>query len=461
MNIELTYAAFALAALAVFRFLPAAVAVLVVFLGGWIVLPVGVFPPGSSAVDFPYWITGLAVPSDMLFTKAWAAPAAALLGVLVFDRAALMRLRPVWADLPLALWCLWPLLQSAGAAQPQPAGWVASLYLVGSWGLPWLLGRLYFATPDGLLLLVKGLVFAGVACLPFSLIESVFGPVTYAWLYELHPFRLDGATRYIGYRPIGFFEHGNQFGLWVSLCALAAVWLAWTTPPAHRHAPLYRGLAVLVVAMAVAAQSVGGILILALGVALLWVSRWVRPRLMLAGASAVLILSGAVYVSGVVPITRLAKDTAMGQRAVGVFKSIGRSSFTWRIAQDQRLMGEAMKKPITGSANWAWWRDKDMRPWGLTVLVIGQYGLIGLAACLATLLWPAIAAAWRSPRGSPWRMDALPFVLAMILGLTVFDALMNSFIFFPALLAAGALASSSAALRPATGSRPASVPAPS
>jgi len=460
MNIDLVYAAFALAALAVFRFLPPAVAVLVVFLGGWIVLPVGVFPPGSSAVDFPYWITGLAVPSDMLFTKAWVAPAAALLGALVFDRAALLRLRPVWADLPLVLWCLWPLLQSAGAAQPQPAGWVASLYLVGSWGLPWLLGRLYFATPDGQLLLIKGLVLGGVACLPFSLIEGVFGPVTYAWLYELHPFRLDGAARYIGYRPIGFFEHGNQFGLWVSLCALAAVWLAWTTPHGPRS-QLYRGLAVLVVAMAVAAQSVGGILILALGVALLSASRWVRPRFMLAGASAALILSGAVYVSGVVPIARLAKDTAVGQRAVGVFKSIGRGSFTWRIAQDQRLMGEAMKKPLTGSANWAWWRDKEMRPWGLTVLVIGQFGLIGLAACLATLLWPAIAAAWRSPRGSPWRMEALPFVLAMILGLTVFDALMNSFIFFPALLAAGGLAASSAARRRATESGPASVPAPS
>ena len=462
MNIDLVYAIFVLAGLAVFRFVPPAVAALAVYFAGWIVLPVGHFPVGSAAVDFPYWITGLAVPSDMLLTKAWVAPAAALLGVLVFDRAALARLRPVWADLPIALWCAWPLLQGLLIAAPKPAGWLASLYLAGCWGLPWVLGRLYCATPEGRLRLVQALVFAGVACLPFSLIEGMLGPELYASVYEVHPFHLDGAARYVGYRPIGFFEHGNQFGLWVSLCALAAVWLAWATPPG-RGSRLWRALALLAVAIALAAQSVGGILIGGLGIAVLWASRVLRPRLMIAGASALLILCGALYVSGAVPIARIAKDTAIGQRMVGVFKSVGRGSFTWRIAQDQKLMGEAMKKPLTGSADWAWWRAKEMRPWGLTLLVVGQFGLTGLLLCLATLLWPALAAAWRAPRGSPWRMEALPLLLAVILGLTVFDALMNSFIFFPALLGAGGLAASYSvrSAKRATGNTRASAPAPS
>ena len=462
MNIDLVYAIFVLAGLAVFRFVPPAVAALAVYFAGWIVLPVGHFPVGSAAVDFPYWITGLAVPSDMLLTKAWVAPAAALLGVLVFDRAALARLRPVWADLPIALWCAWPLLQGLLIAAPKPAGWLASLYLAGCWGLPWVLGRLYCATPEGRLRLVQALVFAGVACLPFSLIEGMLGPELYASVYEVHPFHLDGAARYVGYRPIGFFEHGNQFGLWVSLCALAAVWLAWAAPPG-RGSRLWRALALLAVAIALAAQSVGGILIGGLGIAVLWASRVLRPRLMIAGASALLILCGALYVSGAVPIARIAKDTAIGQRMVGVFKSVGRGSFTWRIAQDQKLMGEAMKKPLTGSADWAWWRAKEMRPWGLTLLVVGQFGLTGLLLCLATLLWPALAAAWRAPRGSPWRMEALPLLLAVILGLTVFDALMNSFIFFPALLGAGGLAASYSvrSAKRATGNTRASAPAPS
>ena len=139
------------------------------------------------------------------------------------------------------------------------------------------------------------------------------------------------------------------------------------------------------------------------------------------------------------------------------------AGFNARIAQDQKLMGEAMKKPLTGSADWAWWRAKEMRPWGLTLLVVGQFGLTGLLLCLATLLWPALAAAWRAPRGSPWRMEALPLLLAVILGLTVFDALMNSFIFFPALLGAGGLAASYSvrSAKRATGNTRASAPAPS
>ena len=442
MNIDLVYLLFALGVLAAFRVTRPAVAALGAFLGGWVVLPVGHFPAGSAAAEFPYWITGLAVPSDMLLTKAWVAPAAAVLGVLAFDRASLMRLRPVWADLPVVLWCAWPLLQAAVSVDTQPAGWIASLYLAGCWGLPWLLGRLYFATPQGQWLLVKGLALAGVACLPFSLIEGVWSPVVYGWVYEAHPFRLDGAVRYLGYRPLGFFEDGNQFGLWVSLCALAAVWLALSTPPG-RDSRWVRALAAVSVLMALAAQSVGGILMLGIGVAVLFASRVVRPRLMLATALAALILGGAVYVSGVVPIARIGKDTAFGQRVIGAFKSVGRGSFTWRIGQDQKLLADAMAKPLTGSANWAWWRSKETRPWGLSLLIIGQFGLIGLALCFGTLLWPALAAAWRAPRGSPWRPQALPFAFAVMIALTLLDALMNSFIFFPAVMVAGALAAGS------------------
>ena len=176
---------------------------------------------------FPYWIIGLALPSDMLMTKAVAAPAAAFLGVLLFDRQALTRLRPVWLDAPVVLWCLWPAVAAAFADEPRPGPLLAIGYLAAAWGLPWLLGRVYFASAEGRLLLVKGLVLSALACLPvqaWSKARSVRS--TYDAVYETHPFRADGAARYLGFRPIGFFEHGNQFGLWISLSALAALWLA-------------------------------------------------------------------------------------------------------------------------------------------------------------------------------------------------------------------------------------------
>jgi len=100
MSIAAIYLGWAVATWVMFRRCRPAVAVLGSFLGGWILLPVGSYPAGSADAVFPYWIIGLALPSDMLLTKAVAAPVAAGLGVLLFDRRALACLRPVWLDAP-------------------------------------------------------------------------------------------------------------------------------------------------------------------------------------------------------------------------------------------------------------------------------------------------------------------------------------------------------------------------
>jgi len=437
MNIAAIYLGWAVAALAMFRFSRPATAALASFLGGWILLPVGSYPPGSADTVFPYWIAGLALPSDMTLTKAAVAPAAAFLGVLLFDRQALTRLRPVWLDAPVVLWCFWPALASAVSAEPRPAPALAVTYLAAAWGLPWLLGRLYVASAEGRLLLVKGLVLSALACLPFSLVEGVLGPVAYDAVYETHPFRLDGAVRYVGFRPLGFFENGNQFGLWVSLCALAALWLAVSSGRA-----LWKWSAVVLSTMALAAQSVGAIALLALGAAALWAFGRVRPRLLVSGAALLIAIGGGVYLSGAIPFQAIAKDTGWGRAIVSSMRDAGRGSFTWRIAQDQKLLADAVARPLSGSAQWDWWRAKATRPWGLALLIVGQFGLVGLLFAFATLLGPALRTAWKVPAGSAWQPAGLPLMLATLAVLTVVDALLNSFIFFPALVAAGGLAAS-------------------
>jgi hypothetical protein len=439
MSIAAIYLGWAVATWAMFRRCRPAVAVLGSFLGGWILLPVGSYPAGAADAVFPYWIIGLALPSDMLLAKAVAAPGAAFLGVVLFDRQALARLRPVWLDVPIVLWCLWPAVAAAFAAEPRPAPLLAIGYLAAAWGLPWLLGRLYFASAEGRLLLVKGLVLSALACLPFSVVEGAFGPIVYDTVYQTHPFRADGAVRYVGYRPLGFFEHGNQFGLWISLSALAALWLAISSGAAR-----WRWAAAILVAMALAAQSVGAIALLALGAAGLWVFAHVRPRLLASGAAVLIALGGAVYLSGAIPFQAIAKDTGWGREIVSSIRGAGRGSFTWRIAQDQKLLAAAVARPMTGSAQWDWWRAKETRPWSLSLLIVGQFGLVGLLLALATLLGPALRTAWVAPRGGAWRPEGLPLLLASIVVLTVIDALLNSFVFFPAFVAAGGLAASAA-----------------
>jgi hypothetical protein len=76
----------------------------------------------------------------------------------------------------------------------------------------------------------------------------------------------------------------------------------------------------------------------------------------------------------------------------------------------------------------------------MPLLVTGQFGLIGLALCFGLLLAPAVRAGLRGSAGAASGGDAAATVMATLVVLTVADALLNSFIFFPALLAAGGLA---------------------
>ena len=438
MNIETIYFLFVACALVAFIQLRPDIAVLTVYLGGWLVLPVGNYPADQGASVFPYWVTGLAVPSDMLVTKAWIGSVAAWIGVILFDRQAVRKLRFMPIDIFVFIWCAWPLLQGSftlDAASLSPV--TSTLYLLGCWALPWFLGRTYFSSQEGLTILAQGVVVSGLLCLPVSLIEGFWGPSMYEALYGNHPFRFDGAERYIGYRPIAFFEHGTQFGLWVSMCALLALWLAVSAPEALRRK--YRWSALVLIAMALAAQSVGGTVLLFSGVGFLWVSRRIRLGVVLAVVGLMGVVGQVVYMVGDLPVTRIAKGTPVGIKVVETFKSLGRGSLTWRIAQDQKLLPLAMKAPIAGFGTWDWWRSAGTRPWGLMLLVAGQFGLIGLAAVSGLHLWPVWRVAWANTRGSISNGQGIPAMWATVILLVVIDAMLNSFIFFPAVVAAGAL----------------------
>jgi hypothetical protein len=434
------------ASLLAFWRLPPRTAAFGVLLGGWLFAPVGLFPSGSADAVHPYWITGAAVPSDMLVHKAWIVPLAVLVGAAVFDLDRLRRIRPTWFDAPVAAWCLWPIVQGTWIEGADPAPLTSAAYLAGTWGATWLIGRLYCTRHDDLLALARGLALSVIALLPFALVEGLLGLQTYGWWFGDHPFRNDGFERYFGWRPLGLFENGNQYGLWVSLCALVALWLGF----ARNAQRPWRAVALLALAVALAAQSVGALLLAGLGaVALALLSR-VRPRALLVGAAALSLALALVYVSGAVPVVRIAKETAVGRAVVDTFKAVGRGSFTWRVARDQQALDQVQANLVTGSARWDWWREQQSRPWGLAMLLLGQFGLIGVLLAFGTLSAPAARVAWCAPRGDPLVDPALPLLMALVVMLALADALMNSFFFFPALAIAGGLTSlpQQAALRP-------------
>jgi hypothetical protein len=419
-------------------------AILLVLIGGWWLLPVARYPSIAPGTGFPWWVTGIALPSDMLLTKAWLPPLVAFAGAVIRDWRTFVRWRPGVIDLPMLGWCLWPLVNGLGAAA-NPPGWVSSLYLIGAWVLPWVIGRIWLAGDDGRLALLKALALSGLASIPVAIIEGVRGPVLYRLLYGPHPFQFDGIERYAGYRPLGFFENGNLYGLWAALAGFAALWLARVR---FRGSSSWLGVAILNLLVLLASQSVGAIVLVGVGIALLllWRSPIFLP--LVAASGALMIAVMAVHLSGIVPLQSIAHSPA-GEKAIGAMRSIGRGSFLWRVSQDSKTLATVAAHPIAGTAQWDWWRAYGTRPWGQLLLLVGQFGLVGLALAWGSLL-SACAATFARLRGAatdPMRHPSAP--LAILVLLTLFDALLNAFFFAPALLAAGAIAASVPATRTA------------
>jgi hypothetical protein len=423
----MVYAAFAVAALAVFVLRPAREAAAWSYFGGWLILPVGAYPPFTQSIAVtPTGIMGLVLPANMLVSKAAAVAVATCLASLIVDfrRWPTLRLRAF--DVALLTWCGWPLLRAAllGDLAPGPA---QTAYLLAAWGGSWLLGKLYFTREDGAAALLKATAWSGIALLPVALLELVRGPTVYVLLYGPHPFSMDGIDRYVGYRPLAMFEDGNQYGIWMAIAAFAAIVLA-------RRERSWRPVAIVLAVASVLSQSVGAILLLAMGAVALSgrvriAARWWGAVAIAAGAG------GALYLSGLLPLERIARHTSIGGHILALVRSTGRGSVLWRVSQDQKVMPLLHEHLLIGWGRWDWWLPIGFRPWGVPMLVVGQFGLIGLALLIVVMLAAPVRVLAQSG------VATVVGALALVVMLAAVDAALNGFIFWPAIVAVGALAS--------------------
>jgi len=401
-------------------------------------LPVGSYPLGDESNTFPYWITGLAVPSLMLINKAWVVPTTTILLASLFGRSVIREWRPSAFDIPMLLWCVWPLIAGLVVSDLSPGPVVSSLYLLSSWGFPWLLGRIWFSGASGQLDLIKGIVLSGIACLPIAMVEGFNQPTLYEIFYEPHPFRFDGVERYFGFRPIGFFEHGNQYGTWVVISAIAAIWLAVVLRK-EQHGRKFKIIAVITLMIALASQSVGAII---LGVlALIFLVVWGRSFVLPVAGLAVVFLATTIilHVSGILPLEHIARQTEVGHMMISFMRELDRGSFFWRVSQDIKSFGLIHSSPIFGLGTWDWWQPINTRPWGLAILIMGQFGIVGSAFAFWSLANGAFFELIRQRKSSAWSMNGISVLMALIVFVAMSDALLNSFLYFPALIVAGAL----------------------
>lgn len=434
------YVVFAVASVMLFPLAPPRWAAAVICLGGWLLLPIGhlAYAP-SEETFFTFWITGVGLPGWTRVSKFWVAPVTALLAALVWDRGTLARFRPGFLDVAMLAWCLWPLAQAAVVGRADPPGWISSLYLFGSWGASWLLGRTYFGDGEGRSALIGAMAMSALLLAPIAIIEGLGRPQAYAWLYHLHPFRADGVERYVGFRPVAFFEHGNQYGVWIAAAAVAAV--AWAQGPSGIVIRLARvALAVGAVAVAVAGQSVGALCLMLAALALLAIRgvpflAFLVPPVLLS-----VVIAAGWYVSGGALEAMIARPE-LGQAVAELVGAYDRQSLIWRMHHDEDArqviahhfwVGSATADPVA-------WEGKQ-RPWGFILLAAGQAGVIGVALAIVALTAPALRILLNPARYRGGGGQAIVLGLAAIVLVGVGDMLFNSFILYPAIAAAGAIA---------------------
>jgi hypothetical protein len=428
----------------------------------WVVVMVGVFPsfhPRRSvllavlggALFLPELRDELAL-GPFHFSKGQAISYAALLGALLYDSERLLSGRPRWVDVPMVLWCLCP-LPSVLTNDPPPDGspplrdalsqtWTQ----VVTFGIPYLLGRVYFSDPESLRELALGVVIAALVYSPLCVFESRMSPQLHRMVYGYMQHEFAQTIRLGGYRPMVFMQHGLALGLFISSAALVATWMWWAgglSPrrPAGTEGGGQSGYIPLVLLLTnVLVKSTGAFALGCGGGAVLWLARATGSRWWLLLLTAVPVAYVAARAtgewSGNDVVTFIAEN-------VGADRA---SSLKFRFDNEDLLAERATLRPAFGWGGWGRARVFDEETGrdqtttdGYWIIVLGDRGGFGLAALGAALLLPVVRFAFLFPPARWDRRAAPAAALTVVLALWTIDSLLNAMLVPIYIVIAGAV----------------------
>lgn len=374
-------------------------AILVSFFAGWLFLP----PTEFQLPGLPDYSKMLVVCGNIYA------------GIALFDFQRLRSLRFRWFDLPMIAWCLCPFLSSIMNDQSAYDGlsWVWNH--VVAWGMPYVIGRLYFFDVDGMRELAIGVVVSGLVYIPFCLFEARMSPQLCRMVYGFSP-RSWAGTRLGGWRPNVFLEHGLALGMWMTTTSLVCIWL-WSCGTIKKLGGFRVGWTVLaLLATTFLCRSTAALGLLMAGLACLYASRWLWTSL----PAIALILLPPVY------CYVRATNQWDGQRAVELaekFISPQRAqSLSYRFKNEDRLAEKALEQPAFGWARWGRSRVFDERGRDVSVtdgrwiITFGQNGVVGLVALMAVFILPPL---WFCRRYRPKDWSARDLAPAAVLMVTV------------------------------------------
>lgn len=399
--------------LLLFVVLPPRRAVLVGSIAGWLFLPMAGFS-----------IEGLPDLTKMTVTNFGV-----VLGVVLFDAARVGRFRPSWIDIPIIAFCAVPMASSLSNDLGLYDGATSVWYTTVTWGLPYLIGRLYFSDLEGLRELVIGIFIGGLVYIPLCLYEVRMSPQLHKILYGFHQHSFVQTKRFGGFRPMVFMQHGLAVGFWMTAASLTGFWM-WHSRSLRTlfNVPMSWFCTALLVTMLLC-KSMNAIVAFVLGASSLWIARLARTRL----ALICILLIPPTYMFTRVP------DIWSGSHLVRIVSYVideeRAQSINLRLQYEELLIDKALQRPIFGWGGWGRNRVYDDRGEdqtvtdGLWVITFGKKGLIGLCALTAMLLVPLgvliqrwSIAMWYHPATAP------AAVLAVVLGLHMVDNLFNAMV---------------------------------
>jgi hypothetical protein len=381
------------------------------------------------------------VPGRIGFGKPDAIAAGLVLGIVVFDRAALGRARLRWLDLPMLAWVLYPLAGFLTEGRFAPWDVAEMIYRRTTGSLvPYAAGRLYFGDDEGTRSIGVGIVLAALVMVPVCAFETIMGPEWYlnGLIYGI-PYRAEMVARLGGWRPEGFLGNGIELATWMAMGGALAFWLAigdraWPS----RWGPSWWPPLVLVLTVA-ACRGLYGYVALGLGLAAAVLTRTLRTRWVLVALALVAPAYMALRISG----------TWSAGSLPGLVEFAGKaSSIGFRIAAEDAVMRSVLARhPTLGYGVHIWNAPvvhETITTWpdGAWLLTLWEGGLVGLALSLAAIhLFPAGLALARPPgRPRPWEAGAAAWGLVLVSILHMTDSLHNPSPFLPTALIAGALA---------------------
>ncbi len=314
--------------------------------------------------------------------------------------------------------------------------------------LPFAVGQRVFRTERDLRDLLEVLGLCAVIYAPFCLVELRFSPQFHRWVYGYHPHEFLQAVRGTGYRPVVFMKHGLSVATFMFSCLCASLAL-YTVRARVRPSAGMRAVAA------------GVLVLLCKSLAAIFYSLAAVPLFFFRSSKvmsrAVLLLAMLVIAY---PAVRAAK-LMPAKEVAAVFHGISPAragSLVFRLVNEEELLARARQRPLFGWGTWG--RNRVYASWGQDVsvtdgqwiIVLGMFGVVGLAGFFALMLVPVFRFV-RHRADAPPTSQILLGWLSLIVVIFAVDLLPNATGNFLPMAYAGALFTLSERLRRPLASR--------